>query len=69
MADTNDTIMKLEEALAHVTIANEELSGELIHAKSRIESLERKVAMLESRFAMLEDTVDAPVPNEKPPHW
>jgi uncharacterized coiled-coil protein SlyX len=61
--------MKLEETMAHMTMANEELSAELIHTKSRIESLERKVVMLESRFAMLEDTVDAPVPNEKPPHW
>ena len=68
--ETNDNrIMKLEEELAHVSMSNEELSSELIHSTKRIEQLERKIAMLESRFSSLEDNIDAPIPNEKPPHW
>ncbi len=69
MDDTNNRIMRLEEELAHTVLANEELSSELIHSNKRIEQLERKIAMLESRFSSLEDNIDAPLPNEKPPHW
>lgn len=65
----NDRITKLEEELAHTVISNEELSSELIHCSKRIEQLERKIAMLESRFSSLEDNVEAPLPNQKPPHW
>ncbi len=69
MNDKNNDIMRLEEALAHVSITNEELSAELIHSTKRIEILERKIVTLESRFASLEDTVEAPPENTKPPHW
>ncbi len=69
MSDQESNITKLEEELAHVILANEELSNELIHCFNRIEQLERRVAMLESRFSSLEDNIDAPLPNEKPPHW
>ena len=66
---TNDRITKLEEELTHVIISNEELSSELIHSAKRIEQLERKIIMLEGRFSAIEDNADAPIPNEKPPHW
>jgi SlyX protein len=69
MDTTEDRITKLEEELAHVSMNNEELSSELIHSAKRIEQLERKIATLESRFSSLEDNIDAPIPNEKPPHW
>jgi len=69
MEKTENRITKLEEELAHVSMNNEELSSELIHSSKRIEQLERKIAMLESRFSSLEDNIDAPIPNEKPPHW
>lgn len=69
MDKTDNRITKLEEELAHVTMSNEELSSELIHSTRRIEQLERKIVMLESRFSLLEDNIDAPAPNEKPPHW
>lgn len=69
MSNEDDQITKLEEALAHVTITNEELSSELVHSNKRLDQLERKIAMLESRFASLEDNVDGPIPNERPPHY
>ncbi len=69
MNEINSRITKLEEELAHSVIANEELSSELIHNSKRIEQLERRIAMLESRFSSIEDNIDNPVPNEKPPHW
>jgi len=70
MSDAETRITRLEESLAHLVLTHEELSSELIHRTRRIEALERKIAMLESRFASLEDTVDAPPPaNQKPPHW
>lgn len=69
MNDTNERITKLEEELAHVAITNEELSSELVHSSKRIEQLERKIAMLESRFTSIEDNIDTPITNEKPPHW
>ena len=69
MSDENNQITKLEEALAHLSITNEELSSELLHSNKRLDQLERKIVMLESRFASLEDNVDGPIPNEKPPHY
>ena len=69
MNDTIERITKLEEELAHVTIANEELSSELVHSTKRIEQLERRIAMLENRFSSIEDNIDTPIPNERPPHW
>lgn len=69
MDDTNDRITKLEEELAHAVMGNEELSSELIHSTKRIEQLERKIAMLESRFTSIEENRDPPPENTKPPHW
>lgn len=69
MSDLENKITTLEETLAHLAMSNEELSCELIHRTKRIEALERKVAMLESRFATLEDNMDAPPEDTRPPHW
>lgn len=69
MEDYEVRITKLEEALAHALMVNEELSGELLHSNRQISELERKVAMLESRFSSLEDNIEGPVENTKPPHW
>lgn len=69
MDDQQNRLTKLEEEFAHLVMSNEELSSELIHSAKRIEQLERKIAMLESRFSSIEDNIDTPVPNEKPPHW
>jgi uncharacterized coiled-coil protein SlyX len=62
-------ITSLEEVLAHAVLNNEELSNELLHANKKIEALERKVFVLESRFVTLEDNLDAPPEDTKPPHW
>jgi len=70
MSDTETRITRLEETLAYLVLTNEELSSELIHRTKRIEALERKIAMLESRFASLENSVDTPpAADQKPPHW
>ena len=69
MDDTNDRITKLEEELAHAVMSNEELSSELIHSNKRIELLERKFAMLENRFTAMEENMDAPPEDTRPPHW
>lgn len=69
MNDQENRLTKLEEEFAHIVMSNEELSSELIHSAKRIEQLERKIVMLESRFSSIEDNIDAPIPNEKPPHW
>lgn len=69
MDDHEKRITKLEEALAHALMGIEELSGELLHSNRQLTELERKVAMLESRFTSMEDTIEGPIENTRPPHW
>lgn len=61
--------MALEEEAAHLRLANEELSAEVLQQWKRIEQLEKKLAHLENRLISFEDHVDAPPENTKPPHW
>jgi len=69
VTDQNNRIMQLEEEVAHLTKTNEELSSELLAQWKRVELLERKFAMMEQRFATLEDNMPAEVDDTRPPHW
>ena len=55
--------------MAHLSLVNEELSSELARSFKRIELLERKIAHLENQFAAIEESLDGPIENTKPPHW
>ena len=67
--NTEEHLTKLEESVAHLTLANEELSGELEKQWKRIEMLERKLAHFQARYQELEELVGTPVENTKPPHY
>ena len=69
MTRPEDQILKLEEEIAHLTLANEELSTELLQQWKRVEEIERKFAKLENRFHSLEEAMHNPSENTKPPHY
>jgi len=69
MTDNDDRTTKLEEELAHLSMANEELSSELVLQWKRIEELEKKLFRIESKFSQIEEALDNPIENTKPPHW
>lgn len=60
---------KLEEEVAHLRLANEELSSELVVHLRKIESIEKMMSVLDQRFKGLEENLDGPIENQKPPHW
>ncbi len=62
-------ITQLEEEVAHLSKANEELSGELLAQWKRVEMLERKFSLLEQRFATFEDNQGGEPEDTRPPHW
>lgn len=66
---SDEDLTRLEESIAHLTLANEELSGELEKQWKRIEALERKLAHFQARYQELEELVGTPVENTKPPHY
>jgi len=69
LAEQDDRILQLEEEVAHLTQTNEELSGELQAQWKRVEALERKFALLEQRFATIEDNMPSEPEDTRPPHW
>ena len=69
MTRPEDQILKLEEEIAHLTLANEELSTELLQQWKRVEEIERKFAKLENRFHSMEEAMHNPIENTKPPHY
>jgi SlyX protein len=69
MTTPNERIMKLEETIAHLGMANDELSAEVLAQWKHIEALERKLAQFENRFLALEEASENPVENTKPPHY
>lgn len=69
MTSQNDRTTRLEEEIAHLTITNEELNSEMIVQWKRIEALEKKLFKIESRFVAMEEAMDSPIENTKPPHW
>ncbi len=64
-----DRIIRLEEEIAYLRTTNEELSGELALQWKRIEQLENLIKVLETRFSGLEETLDGPAEDTRPPHW
>lgn len=64
-----ERIIRLEEEIAYLRTGNEELSGELALQWKRIEQLETLIKTLETRFTGLEENIDAPVEDTRPPHW
>lgn len=69
MTSDQDRITKLEEEVTHLARTNEELSSELAGQWKRMEVIEKKFLHLETRFASVEDSLEQPAENTKPPHW
>lgn len=61
----------LEETLAHLVRANDELSDIVADQATRIETLERRLHMLMTREAQreLSEGGSAPLADQRPPHW
>ena len=64
-----DRIAILEERLAHLIRAVDDLSDVTAAQAKVIDRLQRLVTMLAEREAGREDNGDAPAANQKPPHW
>ena len=64
-----DRITHLEEELAHLRIANDELSAEVLLQMRKIDSLEKMLRNLEAKQSGLEERLDNPLTDERPPHW
>lgn len=64
-----ERVIRLEEEIAYLRTSNEELSGEIALQWKRIEHLENHIKALENRFSGLEDNLDAPLEDTRPPHW
>ena len=69
LADDHETITRLEEQIAHLTLANEELSGEVLAQWKRIEALEKHLVQLENKLIAYQDAQEEVPANTKPPHW
>jgi SlyX protein len=59
----------LEEKIAHLIRAVEDLSDVVTRQAREIDTLTRRVAMLLEREADREAMGEAPLANQKPPHW
>ena len=64
-----DRLDRLEEEIAHMRLTNDELSNELLVHMKKIESLEKHIIRLDGRFKGIEESLDGPIENQKPPHW
>lgn len=64
-----DRVEVLEEKVAHLMRAVEDLSDVAARQAREIEVLERRVRMLMERAAEQEADAIAPEANVKPPHW
>lgn len=61
---------KLEERMAHLIRAVDDLSDEVTRQGKEIDRLSRLVQLLVEREAEREDmAVDGPAANVRPPHW
>ena len=61
--------LALEERIAHLTRAVDDLSDEVTRQGREIARLSRMVALLAEREAGREADGPAPEANQKPPHW
>ena len=64
-----DRIEKLEERVAHLIGAVEDLSDVVARQSREIDALERRVRLLLERAAEEEALREAPEANVRPPHW
>ncbi len=64
-----DRIDALEERIAHLTRAVEDLSDVIARQADEIDRLIRLTQLLAEREADREAAGDAPPANQRPPHW
>jgi SlyX protein len=64
-----DRIESLEERIAHLTRAVEDLSDVVARQAGEIDRLTRLTRMLAEREAERDATGEAPAANQRPPHW
>lgn len=64
-----DRIETLEERIAHLTRAVEDLSDIVTRQGADVDRLTRLTQLLAEREADREAADDAPAANQKPPHW
>jgi SlyX protein len=64
-----DRIESLEERIAHLTRAVDDLSDVVARQATEIDRLTRLTHLLAEREADREAAGDAPAANQKPPHW
>lgn len=69
MSVIEEQIISLEEEVAHLRVHNEELSTQVLAQWKEIENLQKHFKRMEERFADIEDGMDIPEANVKPPHW
>jgi SlyX protein len=63
-----DRVEMLEERVAHLIRAVEDLSDVVARQTGEIATLERRVRLLMERAAE-EEALEAPLANVRPPHW
>lgn len=67
---TQARIERLEEMVAHLTRAADDLSGVVARQEGEIARLARRVGMLLEREATRESDAGAiPLADQRPPHW
>ncbi len=64
-----DRLDLLEERIAHLTRAVEDLSDVVARQAAEIDRLTRLTRLLAEREAEREAGLDAPPASQKPPHW
>ena len=64
-----DRLELLEERIAHLTRAVEDLSDVVARQAVEIDRLTRLTRLLAEREAEREAGLEAPAANQKPPHW
>lgn len=64
-----DRIEALEERIAHLTRAVEDLSDVVARQAGEIDRLTRLTRLLAEREAEREAGLEAPPANQRPPHW
>jgi SlyX protein len=66
----SDELVQLQERVAHLMRAVDDLSDVVARQETEITRLTRRVSMLiEREAARSEAGVDAPEANQRPPHW
>ncbi len=65
-----ERILRLEEAVAHLTRVTEDLSAIVARQEAEIARLARRIGMLMEREAEREvDAGTIPLADQRPPHW